>query len=69
MDQPTEHQIATLNKHCLGRGIEKEFSCPSCKTVQPVPQIENPTEEHTQINCKYGCGFMFLEEYNPNYNL
>jgi len=60
-------QQRTLNKFIKGTGITAEFQCPQCGTDQNIPAVENPCEEMTQIRCKYGCGFVFLEDYLPYY--
>jgi len=40
------------------------FRCPSCQANSfGIPMITNEGEDNTQILCKYGCGFIFLEDY------
>lgn len=53
-----KEQLKTIDKHTTGAGIFAEFTCPSCSTSQPVPQIENEGENWTQVHCKYGCGYI-----------
>ena len=60
MEKPTKEQIAMLNGHCNGYGIETEFKCPQCNVEQNIPQIETPGEDITQVRCVYGCGFVIL---------
>lgn len=62
MEKPTDKQIKTRKKYIreYANGWN-EFNCPSCSTEQPIPQIENPGEEQTQVHCNYGCGYIFLD--------
>lgn len=64
MDQPTKDQVRTLKQYVKTYRGWDAFTCPQCSEEQPVPTIENPGEDQTQINCRYGCGYMFLDN-NP----
>lgn len=67
---PTKQQIQTINdmrERTLimpEMKIYERYIMPCCgNETKDTPIIENAGEDLTQIRCRYGCGFIYVENW------
>ena len=70
MEVPTKEQIKTIKSmkrktfHVENKTTSETYVYPCCGVeVLNTPIIENAGEKLTQIRCRYGCGFIYVENW------